>query len=188
MPVRFPFKGIPLAPGHPLLPYWGPIAYIRPAFDLYLVGPTGSVTRVLAQVDSASDYVALDPMMAQNLGLQLPFPRQTVVSGAGGHNLHLTFPPDGMVSLFITDYTEFYYLPDPLVGFHSPPPGAPRPAAYRSVLGFTGFLQHFKTLLDPDPSPPVVELTHRAGFTGQHGPLPRTIPLLDFIQSLKLHP
>jgi hypothetical protein len=36
--------------------------------------------------------------------------------------------------------------------------------------------------------PPIVELNHAARFKGQHGPLPRTGPLIDFVRDLKLRP
>jgi hypothetical protein len=188
MPLRVPFRAIQLSPANVLYPYWGPLAHIRAAVDLFTVGPTGVVVRLPAQIDSASDYVGLDPMAAPGLGLRLPFGRQTVLSGAGGHALYLTFPPDGEVSLFVTDYREFVYLPRPLVGFHHPPPGTAGSATYRSVLGATGFLQYFKTCLDPGPTPPVLELDPVAAFPGQHGPLPHSIPLADFLRDLKLHP
>jgi hypothetical protein len=137
MPVRFPFRRVRLSPGSILYPYWGALGFFRPVIDVFTVGPAGKVVRAAAQVDSASDYVALDPGVAVSLGLQPPFSRQFGASGAGGHRFGLTFPPDGTVSLFITDYREWYYLPAPLVGFHVAPSGA----ALRSVLGLNGFLQ-----------------------------------------------
>ena len=51
--------------------------------------------------------------------------------------------------LFVTDLTEYCYLPSQPVGFHPP-----SPHAQRSVLGMTGFLQHFDFILRmtvPDP-------------------------------------
>jgi len=188
MPIRLPFKTVQLSPGSILYPYWGPLPRIRPKIDLFAVGPTGLVADFSAQIDSASDFVALAPDVARRVGLHPPFVRQDLASGAGGHPLHLSFPSDGEVSLFVTDYAEFYYLPSPLVGFHTPPLGVSQIPTYRSVLGITGFLQYFKTRLDPDPQPPIVELDPSRHFNGQFGPLPRTGPLLDFIRSLKLSP
>jgi hypothetical protein len=45
---------------------------------------------------------------------------------------------DGEVSLLITDYRQYYYLPAPPVGFWAAPNHA-------NVLGFTGFLQFFSS-------------------------------------------
>jgi hypothetical protein len=87
-----------------------------------------------------------------------------------------------LVSLFVTDYREFAYLPSPLVGFHPPSPTALR---QRSVLGQTGFLQFFRQVHDPEPTPPILELHPITNFPGQTGPLPRDRPLLDFIRSLR---
>jgi hypothetical protein len=86
------------------------------------------------------------------------------------------------VSLFVTDYREFYYLPAPLVGFHAPGPGA---AGQRSVLGLAGFLQYFRFVLDPAPTPPMFELDHTPTFPGQTGPLPRGRPLADILHGLR---
>jgi hypothetical protein len=138
-----------------------------------------------AEVDTASDYIVLDPALAGSLGVSLPSPRQMPVGGAGGFSWMLSFPPDGQVALFVTDYREFCYLPASLVGFHPPPPLGTPPASLRSVLGLTGFLQHFQQTLDPAPTPPMLELDPIASFPGQSGMLPRTIPLTDFIRSLR---
>lgn len=86
------------------------------------------------------------------------------------------------MSLFVTDYTEYCYLPAPLIGFH-----APTPQSQRSVLGLTGFLQHFRFVLDYT-SPPFFELHPLPGFPGQSGILPKDRPLVDFIRSLRTTP
>jgi hypothetical protein len=185
MALRFPFKSVNISPGSVLLPYWGPVAQMRPAIDLYAVGPAGQIENLIAQIDSSSDYIALAPRLVPLLGLHQPFGRLWSGSGAGGHTIPLGFPPDGEVSLFVTDYREYCFLPALLVGFHVPPPGAPATTTYRSVLGVTGFLQHFKTLIDPDPASPAVELEPLAGFPGQHGLVPSPFRLHDFIHSLK---
>jgi hypothetical protein len=94
----------------------------------------------------------------------------------------ISFPPDGLVSLFVTDYREYAWLPSPLVGFHPPTPGA---ASQRSVLGQTGFLQFFRYIQDPVPPPLMVELDPIPNFPGQTGLLPKDGPLEDFIRSLR---
>ena len=48
----------------------------------------------------------------------------------------------------------------------------------------TGFLQHFRFVLDPDPAAPTFELHPRPGFPGSTGSLPRGGLLLDFIRGL----
>jgi hypothetical protein len=73
-----------------------------------------------------TDHIVLASDVAVNLGLTLPFPRQMGMSGAAGsYAMTLSFLPDGLVPLFVTDYREYCYLPSPLIGFHPPaPPGA----------------------------------------------------------------
>jgi hypothetical protein len=56
------------------------------------------------------------------------------------------------------------------------------------VLGLTGFLQHFRFLLDLPATPPVFELDARAGFPGAVGTLPGDQSLADFIASLQGRP
>jgi hypothetical protein len=110
----------------------------------------------------------------------LPFARQQAISGAAGTQAAtFSFPPDGLVSLFVTDYTEYAFLPAPLVGFHPPVSG---PSSQRSVLGKTGFLQYFRFVYDPEPMPPIFELHPITAFPGQHGLLPRSVSLEDFIR------
>jgi hypothetical protein len=53
------------------------------------------------------------------------------------------------------------------------------------VLGQTGFLQFFKLIHDPEPTPPFVELHPTTTFPGQTGPLHRDRSLYDFIRSLR---
>jgi hypothetical protein len=184
MPLRLPCLPIPLTPGGLLHSYWGSTGYYRPICDVYVVGPNQQITTVAAQVDTACDYVVLAARAAGKLGLALPFARQVGVSGAAGTQAAtFSFAPDGLVSLFVTDYREYAFLPSPLVGFHPP---APAGTAQRSVLGLTGFLQFFKFVLDPEPTPPLFELHPITAFPGQHGPLPRGQVLLDFIRSLRV--
>jgi hypothetical protein len=105
------------------------------------------------------------------------------VSGLGGvQTATVSFPPDGLVSLFVTDYREYCYLARPLVGFHAPGRGA---SAQRSVLGLTGFLQHLRFTLDLPAAPPAFELEPRAAFPGSAGALPKDRPLADFIAGLR---
>ena len=89
-----------------------------------------------------------------------------------------------LVSLFVTDYREYAFLPGPLVGFHPP---VVVPTRQRSVLGLTGFLQFFKFVLDPEPTPPFFELHPLTAFPGQHGFLPRSRALLAFIAACECH-
>jgi hypothetical protein len=153
---------------------------------VFVAGPTGLVTWTRAQIDSASDYVVLEAKVAHALGLALPFARQQAVSSAGGTQAAtFSFAPDGLLSLFVTDYREYAFLPAPLVGFHPP---APAGTKQRSVLGLTGFLQFFKFIYDPEPTPPIFELHPIQAFPGQHGLLPRGRGLLDFIRSLRAAP
>src|SRR5437016_3198520 len=138
MPVRLPFRGINLSPGSVLARYW-PGGYFRPEIDLFAVGPNGDCTPCVGQIDSSSDWVVFDDTVAVDLGLTGPFAQVVSVSGiAGAVQAQFTMPPDGTVSLFLTDYRQWYFLPAP-VGFWPPSPtGTKR----RSVLGATGFLQH----------------------------------------------
>jgi hypothetical protein len=184
MPLRVPCPARSLTPGSLLSSYWGSSGIHRPRIDVFAVGPTGLVAWAAAQIDSACDFVVLESRVPQLLGLPLPFPRQESVSGAAGTQAAtFSFAPDGLVSLFVTDYREYAFLPCPLVGFHPP---VVVPTRQRSVLGLTGFLQFFKFVLDPEPTPPFFELHPIAAFPGQHGLLPRGRALLDFIRSLRV--
>src|SRR5262249_60732728 len=96
--------------------------------------------------------------------------------------LVVSFPPDGLIAVFLTDSREYCALPGPRIGF--PPPGA-QDTALRGGLGLTGFLQHFRFVLDHGHTPPVFELHPLAPFPGLTGALPRDRPLSDFIRSLR---
>jgi hypothetical protein len=185
MPVRLPFRSVSPSPGSLLNRYWAN-GYFRPEIDLYVVGPNGDCTRCRAEIDDASDWVVFDSAVAASLGLTPPFSQVVSVSGiAGAVQAQFTMPPDGTVSLFVTDYREWYFLPAPPVGFWPPSPvGVPR----RSVLGATGFLQYFKVVLDYELSRPEVELCHHRGFPGSYGRLPAKVVLRDFIRGLKFPP
>ncbi len=183
MPIRLPCAWVSLSPQNLLHGHWGPAGLPRPLFDLYVVGPGGRWVIEKAQIDTAADYSVLASPVAHRLGLSLPYARQGQVSGVGGRQTAtVSFPPDGVVSLFVTDYREYAYLSRPLVGFHAPGRGA---AAQRSVLGLTGFLQHFRFVLDLPDTPPFFELEPRTGFPGSSGSLPLDRPLADFIASLR---
>jgi len=184
MPLRLPCLPVPLTPGSILDSYWGATGYYRPICDVYVVGPPQQIITISAQVDTACDYVVLEANVASRLGLALPFARQARVSAAAGAQAAtFSFAPDGLVSLFVTDYREYAFLPCSLVGFHPP---VVVPTRQRSVLGLTGFLQFFKFVLDPEPTTPFFELHPIAAFPGQHGLLPRGRGLLDFIRSLRV--
>jgi hypothetical protein len=181
MPLRLPCKQPLWSPGSVLHPYWGPLGFHRPIFDVYLIAQGGLIAKATPHLDTGSDYTIFSATIAQSLVLTLPFPRQTPISGAGGtYASTVSFPPDGLVSLFVTDYREYCYLPRPLIGFHQPGPGA---AKQRSVLGLSGFLQYFRFVLDPSPA--LVELHPTAPFPGATGLLPLDRGLHKFIRSLR---
>jgi hypothetical protein len=168
---------------HLLLSTYWPAGIPRPRWDVYLIGPTGVVRRERAQLDTGADHNLFSATTALALGLTLPCARAVHSSGvAGAQAATFTAPPDGTVSLFVTDFQDYCYLPSPLIAFH--PPG-PSQLAQRSVLGVTGFLQHFHFLLDYGPSPPTFELHPLSTFPGSAGPLPRDRALIDFIRSLR---
>ncbi len=186
MPLRLACSPVRLSPGSLLYSYWGPLGYHRPKIDVFAVGPGGLVGWSTAQIDTSCDFVILEWKVAHALALTSPFPRQHPVSGAAGTQAAtFSFPPDGLVSLFVTDYREYAFLPAPLVGFHPP---APAPASQRSVLGQTGFLQFFRYVQDPEPTPPIFELHPTTAFPGQTGLLPRGQSLLGFVRSLRGNP
>ncbi len=183
MSVRLRFRSVQLSSAAMLTQYWGSSGYFRPDIDLYLVGPTGHSIPWTGHIDSLSDWVVFEDQASVNLGLQPPFSRTVSVSGiAGAVQAQFTMPPDGTVSLFLTDYQNWYFLPAPPVGFWPPSPtSAPR----RNVLGVTGFLQYFQVVLHYQLSRPEVELIHHAGFPGAFGQLPDRVALPDFIRSRK---
>jgi hypothetical protein len=181
VPLRLPCKPASLSPSNLLYPYWGALGFHRPAFDVFLVVAGGRIVQVTPQIDTGADETVFSSTTGRTLRLPLPFPRQIRISGAGGtYTATVSFPPDGLVSLFVTDYREFCFLPRPLIGFHAPGPGAPN---QRSVLGLTGFLQYFRLVLEP--SPPLVELHPASTFTGTTGTLPLDRGLHDFIRGLR---
>jgi hypothetical protein len=176
MPIRLPCKRFHFGQSSLLHAYWGAVGVARPTFDLYVVGPRGQWVTESAQIDTAADYTILASRVATTLGLSLPYPRQAQVSGIGGtRTATVSFPPDGLVSLFVTDYREYAYLARPLVGFHASGRSA---SAQRSVLGLTGFLQHFRFVLDLPATP-------HAGLAGSVGTLPLNQSLAEFLASLR---
>jgi hypothetical protein len=185
MSVRLPFRSVAVAAGSLLPRYW-PNGYFRPEIDLYAVGPNGDYTPCEGELDNASDWVVFDSDVAVRLGLSPPFSQVVSVSGiAGAVQAQFTMPPDGTVSLFVTDYREWHFLPTLPVGFW---PSSPAGTKRRSVLGATGFLQHFQVNLYYQLRRPEVELIHHPGFPGQYGPLPPGVVLRDFIRALKSPP
>jgi hypothetical protein len=183
MAVRFQFRGVNLPTGSRLTPYWGIQGYYRPEIDIFVIGPTGNVVPWIGYIDSCSDWVVFEDRLAPQLGLSPPFARGVGVSGiAGAAQSQFTMPPDGTVSLFLTDYRGWYFLRTLPVGFWpAAPPGLPR----RNVLGATGFLQHFRVVFDYEPKRPEVELIDHADFPGELGTFPLPGPLPDFIRGLK---
>jgi hypothetical protein len=181
MPVRFPFQPVQVNPGMELYRYWGPSGYSRATFDVFVIGPTGQycVAR-RAELDNASDWVVFDPNVARSLGLALPFSRQVWIGSAAGQTC-FTMPPDGLVSLLVTDYREYYFLPSPPVGFWSG-------GMTKNVLGSTGFLQHFAwRVLNDGLSRPEVELEAVPNFPGQQGVF-AVQPLANFFRQLRSRP
>jgi hypothetical protein len=181
VPLRLPCKPAQWSPGSLLYPYWGAMGFHRPSFDVFLIGPGGLIAREHPQLDTGADHTLFSPDLARHLGLSLPFPRQIAISGAAGTwSGAASFPPDGLVSLFVTDYREYCFLPAPLIGFLDPSQGG---ASQRSVLGLSGFLQYFRFTLDQ--SPPTVELQPAVTFAGSSGPLPKGHGLHEFITDLR---
>lgn len=161
--------------------YFGATGFRRPLLDIFLIGPAGVPIALQVQVDCASDYTALDATVSGSLGLTLPAARQIQFTGATVTQFgSLSFPPDGEVSLFVTDYTGYCYLPAPLIGFHPP-----APQRRRSVLGLAGFLQYFELNLRQGARPPMFELRPEPGFPGSMGTLPKTGDVRDFIRTLR---
>lgn len=180
MPLRLPCKPTQSSPGTLLYPYGGPLGFHRPSFDVFLISTAGVIVRDHPRLDTGADHTIFASDIARQLGLALPFPRQIAISGAAGTwSGAASFPPDGLVSLFVTDYREYCYLPNPLIGFLAPGPGG---TSQRSVPGLSGFLQYFRFTLDP--SPPLVELHPAPTFAGTTGPLPKDRGLHAFITSL----
>src|SRR5262245_5277909 len=183
MPLRLPCEQTVLSPGGLLHPYWGAAGLPRPVFTVFVVGPRGKFVYERSQIDTAADCSLFTFGVAQSLRLTLPFPRRMRMSSAAGtQTATVSFPPDGLVSLFVTDFREFFYLPRPLLGFHAPGRSA---AAQRSVLGLTTFLQYFRLVLDVGAPNPEFELHPRTPFPGPAGPLPMDRSLADFITSLR---
>jgi hypothetical protein len=181
VPLRLPCKAAQLSPGTLLYPYWGALGFHRPSFDVFLISTAGVIVRDRPRLDTGADHTIFASDIARQLGLPLSFPRQIAISGAAGTwSGAASFPPDGLVSLFVTDYRDYCYLPNPLIGFLSPGPGG---ASQRSVLGLSGFLQYFRFTLDP--SPPLVELRPASTFAGATGPLPKDRGLHEFITGLR---
>jgi hypothetical protein len=185
MSVRFPYKGVQLPPTSPLYPYWGATGFSRSRIDIFVVGPSGVYVNRSAQIASAADWVVFEDRVALQLGLQPPFSRVVGVSGiAGAAQTHFTQPPDGTVSLFLTDYREYYFLPTLPVGFWpASPPGQP---SRRNVLGITGFLQYFQVIFHHQLSRPDVELIDIPTFPGKHDVFSAREPLRDLLRRLKL--
>src|SRR5262249_2538036 len=103
MPLRLACAPVSVTPGGLLHSYWGPRGFHRARIDVFAVGARGVVGWTAAQVDNASDFVVLESRLARLLGLTLPFPSQEGVSGAAGTQAAtFSFPPDGLVSLFVT--------------------------------------------------------------------------------------
>ena len=163
MPIRLEFQPVPLSPGMELYRYWGASGYSRPTTEVYLVGPSGNVCIVPSvHLDTGSDFAIFQPKWINSLALSPPFQRTVQVSTGGGMAAFI-MPNDGEVSLLITDYREYYYLPAPPVGFWTNP-------NKKNVLGVTGFFQYFSTQTHNDgQSIPVIELTENRRFPGQHG-------------------
>jgi hypothetical protein len=164
--------------------YWSRAGYFRSAVDLFVVGPSGNYVAEVGNVDSCSDWVVFDAGVAGRLGLQPPFPRVIPVSGvAGAIADEFTLPPDGTVSLFLTDYSAWCYLPSLPVGFW--PPVAPGEPTRRNILGFTGFQQHFEILFRNYLPRPEILLIEAPSFPGSFGRMPPRPSIARMIRRLK---
>src|SRR5207248_2877830 len=106
----------------------GPQGFIRPTIDVLLRRPSGAQAFVSPVLDTGSPYIVFDEETASNLELSLPFPRRVRGQGIGGAEVDLTFPADGEVLLFLSDYATEFYAWAPLVGFRSDPPAAGQPS------------------------------------------------------------
>jgi hypothetical protein len=92
-------------------PYWTGGIFLSAGLTAYLVHGQ-VVATVSAGIDTRSDYVLIESGAAPKLGLTLPFSRQAPYSGAAGTQAGtLSFPPDGLVSLLVTDYTSIAICP-----------------------------------------------------------------------------
>lgn len=182
MAMRFLCQQVSLIPGSVLHARYSRRGFYRPALHCYAVGPNGVYYGVNAAVDSGSDYVVFIPSIAARLGLSARSLRPQPASGAGGHPLSLLFAPAGQISLFVTDFREYCFLPDPLVGFHSPTTPADQ---LRSALGLSGFLEYFRFTLDHGPARPYFDLDPLPHAGGRFGAFPRGRSLGDFISHLR---
>jgi hypothetical protein len=178
MAIRFPFQPVAASPGSELYRHWGASGYSRPTFDVFVIGPGGRYVCVRqAHLDTGADHVVFAPAVATSLGLTLPFAHQVGISSAGGQ-ASFSMPPDGLLSLFITDYREYAFLRMPPVGFWSG-------SMTRNVLGITGFVQYFSLrTLNDGMSLPEVELEAIPNFPGLHGRF-TVQPLASLFQRLR---
>jgi hypothetical protein len=181
MALRFPCLPVTLSAGGILLTRWGRRGFFRPALDLYAIGSAGVPAPVQAAIDTGADYVVLKSSVAAQLGVSTASLRHQPAGGAGGHTMPLLFAPPGQVALFLTDYQEYCYLADPLVGFHSP---ALAVQQQRPALGLTGFLEYFRFTLDHASARPTFELEPLPLAGVYAGTLPLGRPLDDFIRQL----
>jgi hypothetical protein len=179
--LQFEAIRVTLNPSMILHSYWGPSNYYRPRIGVYVVGPNGMFCHETPLLDTGSDFVAFDSDVAHRIGLSPPFARSSQNQGAGAGPFTLTFPDDGAVSLYVTDYRHYCYLPAPLVGF------LPPPVNDFAVLGVTGFLQHFKLRIDYDERPPRIRLTVPPSFPGVAGRFSPKRSLAEQLRRLKLH-
>jgi hypothetical protein len=165
-----------LTPDHILYQYWGRDGFFRPELELLLRG-RGNRQRVeMPRLDMGSPYILFDEWIAPALGLTLPFARRITAQAVDGSEIEIGFPEDGEVSLFLSDYRTGFYLWQPLVGFLVPRPDSRRgkPKKATSLLGFTGFFQHFDVTFPDGPHGPEIEVTAKRTFPGRQGswPLP----------------
>src|SRR4051812_28374047 len=111
MPLRVECVRRTISPGLFLRPYWPGGLFPSMNLTTYLVHGQ-AVTGLAVGIDTQSDYVVFGSLVAQQLGLTSPLGRQASFSGAAGTQAGtLSFPPDGQIGLFVTDFTEYCYLP-----------------------------------------------------------------------------
>lgn len=154
---------------HLLHPYWGRAGYFRPYLDLLLRGPTGEVAVRQAVIDTGSPYVCFSGEIIRDLALTPPFRRTIEARGAGGEPLEIGFPDDGLIQLFIADFTTEWFVWTPLVGILPTRPARPgEDRKQTAILGWTGFLQYFNVSFLDHPTP-LIDVAAKPAFAGRRG-------------------
>lgn len=183
-PLVLPCLPVELKPGSLLRKRRSITVLYRPLVVAYAVEANGRISEFNGEVDTAADYTILKADVVDDLKLKRVGWEEVAISGAGGtYTGTVDFPPEGTVSLFVTDFTEYLFIPAPLIGFH---PRVPNAASQRSVMGLTGFLEYARSILDPcGKRQPLLELHPCPGADLRLGRLPKNRPLEDIIRDLR---